>query len=140
MKPGKKAWISLQTAQWPISESILSDSRDLRRHFRVGATEFGAGRLSGSAWDRSEFPPHEPGSRGRFRHFALGHERRKKRRKRKPSFAKRNERFRDAGRKSLISLWGEIGYFAGLFVFNDLTAFSLRAVALSPGAWPRCAS
>jgi hypothetical protein len=26
-----------------ISESILSDSRDLRRHFRVVAAEFGAG-------------------------------------------------------------------------------------------------
>jgi hypothetical protein len=42
---------------------------------------------------------------------------------------KRNEGFRDAGRKALISLECEIKDFAGLFVLKDLAAFSLRAVA-----------
>jgi hypothetical protein len=34
-----------------------------------------------------------------------------KHRKREPSFARRNERFRDSGRKSLISLWREVDIF-----------------------------
>jgi hypothetical protein len=41
-------------------------------------------------------------------------------------FAERNERFRDAGRKSLRSLGCEIGHFAELFVFNGLSPFSFR--------------
>src|SRR5580692_3483244 len=55
-------------------------------------------------------------------------------------FAKRNESFRSAGRKSLKSLWVPNQHFAGLFVFNGLTAFSFRAVfkwssrSQSPGA------
>src|SRR5580704_13578435 len=43
-------------------------------------------------------------------------------------FAKRNESFRSAGRKALKSLWVPNQHFAGLFVFNGLTAFSFRAV------------
>jgi hypothetical protein len=50
-----------------------------------------------------------------------------KQRKRKESFAKRNERLREEGRKSLKSLGAKSRDFAGLFVFNGLTAFLFRA-------------
>jgi hypothetical protein len=54
---------------------------------------------------------------------------RPKQRKRKEFFAKRNERFRDEGRKSLRSLGGEIMDFARLFAFNGLIALLFRALA-----------
>src|SRR5580692_4020550 len=52
----------------------------------------------------------------------------KRPRKRNEPFAKRNESFRSAGRRALKSLWAPNQHFAGLFVFNGLTAFSFRAV------------
>jgi hypothetical protein len=95
--------------------------------------------LLGSAWDDRNFRRTSPEAAVGFAPFRFGPREAEKAAKRKPSFAKRNERFRDTGRKSLISLWREIGYFAGLFVFNDLTAFSLRAVARSRHASGRAA-
>jgi hypothetical protein len=52
----------------------------------------------------------------------------KKERKRNESFAKRNERFRTTTRKSLKTLAAKCSHFAGLFVFNDLTAVSFRSL------------
>ena len=54
---------------------------------------------------------------------------------------KRNDRFRDGGRKSLKSLGREIRDFARAFVFNGLIVFLFRAVAacaLSTQKRPRC--
>jgi hypothetical protein len=47
--------------------------------------------------------------------------------KRKKYFAKRNETFRNAARKSLKSLRAPNQHFAVSFVFNGLTSFSFRA-------------
>jgi hypothetical protein len=50
----------------------------------------------------------------------LGLAERKKQGKRKDSFAERNQRFRDAGRKSLKSLGREIVAFRGIVCFQWL--------------------
>jgi hypothetical protein len=46
-------------------------------------------------------------------------------------FAKRNESFRDGGRKSLESLGALNHHFAESFVFNDLTLVSFRSFLAS---------
>ena len=61
----------------------------------------------------------------------------KKRRKRNECFAKRSERFRDRGRKSLKSLGREISDFAEPCVFKDLTAISFRAFSRHPHFRPQ---
>jgi hypothetical protein len=53
-------------------------------------------------------------------------------RKRNESFAKRNETFRSVGRNPLKSLRPSNQNFAELFIFNDLTAFSFRAISHMP--------
>jgi hypothetical protein len=68
--------------------------------------------------------PRKPRSISRLPRF--GPDEAEKRGKRKESFAKRNKRFRDTGRKSLRSLSTKWRHFAEVFVFNDLNAFSLR--------------
>jgi hypothetical protein len=62
---------------------------------------------------------------------------RKRPRKRKQSFARRNERFRDAGRKSLRSLGRETKAFRGIVSFQQLNLLSAsrrRAKAQSRGS------
>jgi hypothetical protein len=100
----------------PIPVSVLSDSNGLQRRFRVAesrnvhrATPEAAVDFAGLAFRATTS--------------------RKNGESDKESFAQRNERFRYGGRKSLISLWHEIGHFTRLFIFNDLTVVSLRAVA-----------
>jgi hypothetical protein len=58
-------------------------------------------------------------------------------RKRNESFAKRNETLRSAGRNPLKSLRAPDHDFAELFIFNDLTAFSLRAISPMPFLDPK---
>ena len=55
-----------------------------------------------------------------------------KRRKRNDMFRQRNQRFRDGGRKPLISLSAKSGDFAGLFVFNDLNALLFHTIRAAP--------
>ena len=57
--------------------------------------------------------------------------RRPKAAKTKQIFAKRNERFRNAGCNSLKSLGAPNHHFAELFVFNHLTVISFRAFSKS---------
>jgi hypothetical protein len=86
--------------------------------------------LSGSAWDDRNFRRTIPEAAVGFAPFRFGPKRGGKSGENESHLSPNAT---SAGRKSLISLWREIGHFAGLFVFNDLTAFSLRAVArLSP--------
>src|ERR1700733_3940278 len=56
----------------------------------------------------------------------FGLDRAQKQGKRNEYFAKRNETFRSAGRKSLISLGSLNQCFAESFVFNGLKGFSFR--------------
>jgi hypothetical protein len=66
---------------------------------------------------RSEAPEARE-RRRRLGRCVSGADEAQKQRKRKESFAKRNERFRDAGRKSLKSLGCEIGLFRQIVCFQ----------------------
>src|SRR5580693_5037150 len=68
-------------------------------------------------------------SRGRSP-LRFGRREAQKQRKRKESFAKRNQTFRDAGREPLRSLGTKSGDFAGSFIFNELTLVSFRALSI----------
>ena len=76
----------------------------------------------GGASPRSEAPKDEDGG-GRLGRCVSGVDKAQKQRKRKECFAKRNERFRAAGRKSLRSLGSEIRRFREIVCFQGFNRF-----------------
>jgi hypothetical protein len=102
-----------------------------RRHSRVRFEPFQGLAAPFPSRSAAQRPLHAPNPPSISRPLRLGRGEAEKHRKRTPSFARRNQRFRDSDRKSLISLWHEMESFRG-FVLNHLAACSLRASAKSP--------
>jgi hypothetical protein len=100
----------------------------LSRNFAVDPTVFSRQRGAGDALSSVSGRPE------RLSHFASCAEAAQDKQKRNESFARRNEMFRNAGRKSLASLCAPNQHFAALFVFKGLTPFSFRA--FSKGLFP----
>ena len=81
----------------------------------------GTGGAISESLTRAQRPPRAPRIRRRFRSLAFwASTRRKNRQKRRLPFAERNERFRDAGRKSLRSLGVRNGPFRAIVCFQWL--------------------